>query len=340
MGRLSMNVKMQTLALMVGAAAMLACGAAKAEEKSVRWRASGSFPAKHSTSIAMETFKKEVARLSDNTIRVDLFPNNTLGGALEQVDQLRTGQIQVAWGSLGFYDRLTPELAAAVLPFGAASSEKAICQIDGEFGAYLNKKMAEKGILIKGWGQVGARHVTNNIKPIKTIEDMKGLKIRTLPGEAWLLTFRALGANPTPIDIKELYQALQQGVVDGQENPYDNMLVRKFSEVQKYLSNTAHFYDWSAYMINREAFEALSEKQQKAVNEAMAIATREQREISARENTTARDALIKAGMQYDEISPQELERFRATTAPVYATMRKQLGDEVMDLAENAIKACK
>jgi TRAP-type C4-dicarboxylate transport system substrate-binding protein len=77
----------------------------------VHWRASGSFPPNHSTSIAMEVFKSEVARLSKNTIQVDLFPNNTLGGALEQVDQLRTGQIQMAWGSLGFYDKLAPELS-------------------------------------------------------------------------------------------------------------------------------------------------------------------------------------------------------------------------------------
>jgi TRAP-type transport system periplasmic protein len=306
----------------------------------VHWRASGSFPANHSTSIAMEVFKSEVARLSKNTIQVDLFPNNTLGGALEQVDQLRTGQIQMAWGSLGFYDKLAPELSAAVLPFGATSSQNAACQIDGKFGQYLAQKMSDKGVLLLGWGQIGARHVTNNKRPIKHVEDMRGLKVRTLPGEAWLLTFRALGANPVPVDIKELYQALQQGVVDGQENPYDNMQVRKFNEVQKYLSNTGHFYDWSAYMVNKAAFDRLAPEQQKAVRDATFTATAVQRAISERENKTAREVLVKAGMQYNELSAAELAKFREATSPVYKAMRTKLGNEVMDLAEAAIKECK
>ena len=305
----------------------------------VRWRASGSFPAGHSASMGMEVFKKEVARLSNNTIQVDLFPNNTLGGAFEQVDQLRTGQIQMAWGGLSFYDKLSPEVGAAVLPFGATSAKQAICEIDSEFGRYLEARMAEKGVLILGWGQIGARHVTNNKHPIKSVEDMRGLKIRTPSGESWELTFRALGANPTPIDIKELYQALQQGVVDGQENPYDNMLVRKFNEVQKYLSNTAHFYDWSGYLVNKAAFDKLTPDQQKAVRDAMAIAVTEQRAISERENLTARDGLIKAGMQYHELSAADLAKFREATKTVYAAMRKKLGDKVMDLAEAAIKRC-
>lgn len=312
---------------------------AMAADAKVRWRASGSYPQGHSTTTGAEVFKKEVEKNTDNTVRVDLFPNNVLGGALEQVDQLRTGQIQMAWGSVGFYDKLVPELGAAILPFAATSHDQAICQMDSGLGEYLEKKMAEKGVLVLGWAQPGARHITNNRRPITSVEDVKGLKIRTLPGEAWLLTFRALGANPTPIDIKELYQALQQGVVDGQENPYDNMLVRKFQEVQKYLSNTGHFYDWAAYMVNKDAFEKLSPAQQQAVREAARLATSEQREISRRENQSARDALIKAGMQYHELPQEELVKFREATRPVYDAMRKKLGDEVMDVVETVIEKC-
>ncbi len=334
-----MNSTMKKSALAAIAASALLCALTQADAQQVRWRASGSFPAAHSTSVAMETFKKEVARLSNNTIQVDLFPNNTLGGAFEQVDQLRTGQIQMAWGGLSFYDKLAPEVGAATLPFAATSYKQAFCEIDSDFGRYMEATMADKGVLIIGWGNIGARHVTNNKRPIKSVDDIKGLKIRTPSGEAWELTFRALGANPTPIDIKELYQALQQGVVDGQENPYDNMLVRKFNEVQKYLSNTGHFFDWSGYMVNKAAFEKLTPDQQNAVQRAMATAVAEQRAISERENKTAREGLIKGGMQYTELSPAELEKFREATRPVYQQMRQKLGDKVMDLAEAAIKRC-
>lgn len=338
-GKMMIRGFKRKLPAVLAAAMLLAGGLAHADDKPVRWRASGSFPAKHSTSVAMETFKKEVSRLSNGTIRVDLFPDNVLGGALEQVDQVRTNQIQMAWGSLGFFDKLVPSFSAAVLPFSANSAAQAACEMDGPLTDYLATRASEKGILLLGMAQLGARHVTNNRRPIKTVADMKGLKIRTLPGEAWLLTFRALGTNPTPIDINELYQALQQGVVDGQENPYDNMLVRKFDEVQKYLSNTGHFFDWAGYIVNKQAFDALSPAQQSAVKEAVAIAVKQQREISERENATARDALIKAGMQYDEIPPAELAKFREATQSVYKAVRVSLGDEVMNIAEDAIKRC-
>jgi TRAP-type transport system periplasmic protein len=314
-------------------------GAHDASAQQIRWRSSGSFTASHSTSIAMETFKSEVARLSKNAIQVDVFPGNTLGGAFEQVDQLRTGQIEMAWGGLSFYDKLVPELAAAVLPFAATSSHQAICQVESGFGQFIETKVAEKGILLLGWGSIGARHVTNNRRPIKSVEDLRGLKIRTPSGEAWTLTFRAVGANPTPIDISELYQALQQGIVDGQENPYDNMLVRKFHQVQKFVSNTGHFYDWSGYFVNKAAFEKLTLAQQRAVRDAMFTAIAAQRAISDRENKTALDGLIKGGMKYDPLTPAELAKFREATRPVYTEIRQRLGDKVMDLAETAIKNC-
>lgn len=320
---------------LVTAAAMQPASA----DDEVRWRASGSFPAGHSTALAMEIFKSEVARLSDGTIRVDLFPGNTLGGGFEQVDQLRTGQIQMAWGGVSYYDKLVPDLAASVLPFSATSSAQAICQIDSKFGAYLKDKASEKGIVLLGFGLTGARHVTNNKRPIKTVNDLEGLKIRTPSGEAWMLTFDAVGANPTPIDIKELYQALQQGVVDGQENPYDNMLVRKFNEVQKYLSNTGHFYDWTAYLVNKEAYDALTDKQRAAVDEAMFTAIAAQRAIYDRADADARQGLIDGGMEYYAIPPAELAKFREATRPVYQQVRAKVGDTTMDLAEAAIAAC-
>lgn len=316
---------------------LISISSVSAEE--VRWRASGSFPGAHSTAVAMEVFKSEVARLSNNTITVDLFPDNTLGGGLEQVDQVRTGQIEMAWAGLSFYDKLVPEFSAAVRPFAATSTSEANCQIDTPFGDRLRAKAAEKGVIAAGFGVIGARHVTNSVRPIKTFEDMQGLKIRIPPADAWTLLFNSLGANPTPVDIKELYQALQQGVVDGQENPYDNIYIRKFQEVQKYLSNTAHFYDLVGYFINKDAYEHLDEQQKKAVDDAMFRAIAVQRALSDRDNGIARQALINAGMQYDEIPASELQRFREATKPFYDGLRATLGDEVMDLAEQAVESC-
>ncbi|MGE4250207.1 MAG: TRAP transporter substrate-binding protein [Parvibaculaceae bacterium] len=314
--------------------------ATPASAEAVRWRASGSFPASHSSAVAMEVFKSEVARLSDNTITIDVFPDNMLGGAFEQVDQVRTGQIEMAWAGLSFYDKLVPEFSAAVRPFAAVSTSEAICQIESPFGDILRAKASEKGVVVAGFGMIGARHVTNSVRPIKTLEDIRGLKIRIPPADAWTLLFSALGANPTPLDIKELYQALQQRVVDGQENPYDNIHIRKFQEVQKYLSNTAHFYDLVGYFINKDAYERLDEKQKKAVADAMFNAIAVQRALSDRDNSKARQALIDAGMQYDELPASELARFREAARPFYEGLRATVGNEVMDLADKAAESCK
>jgi tripartite ATP-independent transporter DctP family solute receptor len=322
----------------LGLAGALADGL-DASGQEVRLRASGSFPAGHTGSIAMETFKSEVARLTKGAVVVELFPGNVLGGAFEQVDQIRTGQIQMAWAGPSFYDRLVPEFNAATLPFAAANGTQAFCMIDSELGTYLAQKSAEKGVLVLGWGSNGSRHVTNNRRPIKKVEDLKGLKIRIPSGEIFAMTFRAVGANPTPIDIKELYQALQQGVVDGQENPYDNMWVRKFHEVQKYLSNTGHFYDWVTYFMHKPTHDALKPEHQKAIRDAMFASVAFQRALAERENGDALGKLVKGGMRYDELPGEELAKFRDLTRPVYDKIRERIGDRAVDLALKAIKAC-
>ncbi len=329
---------LRSFAVVLGIAALLGA-APHASAQEVKLRASGSFPAGHTGSIAMEVFKSELARLTKGAVVVELFPGNVLGGAFEQVDQVRTGQIQMSWAGPSFYDRLVPEFNAATLPFAASTASQAFCQIDSELGSYLAERSAEKGVLVLGWGSNGFRHITNNKRPIKKVDDLKGLKIRTPSGEVFSMTFRAVGANPTPIDIKELYQALQQGVVDGQENPYDNMWVRKFHEVQKYLSNTGHFYDWVTYFMHKPTFDGLKPEYQKAVREAMFAAVAYQRALAERQNTEALGKLIKGGMKYDELSKEELAKFREAVRPVYDSVRQRIGGKAVDLALKAIKEC-
>ena len=331
------RLRFGTFAAAVGLAMLVAGHDASAQE--VKLRASGSFPAGHTGSIAMEVFKSELARLTKGAVAVELFPGNTLGGAFEQVDQVRTGQVHMSWAGPSFYDRLVPEFNASTLPFAASTAGQAFCHIDSELGTYLAEKSAEKGVLVLGWGSNGFRHITNNKRPIKKVDDLKGLKIRTPSGEVFSLTFRSVGANPTPIDIKELYQALQQGVVDGQENPYDNMWVRKFHEVQKYLSNSGHFYDWVTYFMHKPTFDGLKPEHQKAVREAMFTAVAYQRALAERQNTEALGKLIKGGMKYDELSKEELAKFREAVRPVYEGIRQRIGSKAVDLATKAIKDC-
>lgn len=317
--------------------ALSAMSGASAQE--VKLRASGHFPAGHTASIGMEILNSELGRLTKGQVTIDYFPGSQLGGAFEGVDQVRTGQIDIDVGGPEWFGRVVPAIDVVNLPFLASGDKHAYCIIDTGLAEHLGKKSEEGGLVVLGWMSNGARHVTNNERPLMSVDDVAGLKLRTPPSEVYLETFRALGANPTPIDIKELYQALQQGVVDGQENPYGNIMVRKFDEVQKYLSNTGHFFSWAWVVMNKDSYEKLSASHRAALHEAAFRAVAAQRALAERENKAALSVLVERGMQYDELSAEELDKFRAAASTVYDAAREKVGGETLDYAMSAVKAC-
>src|SRR5690606_6634704 len=189
---------------------------------------------------------------------------------------------------------------------------------------------ADKGFKGLGYGELGFRHVTNSVRPINTLADFKDLKLRLQPNEVHLNTFRALGANPVAMDISEVYSALQQGVLDGQENPYDSSATRRFDEVQKYLSNSGHFFDFMVFVANKRGFEKLSESQQKVVLDAANEAMLWQRKESETQDAGWRDQLIARGMEYTEISDEARKEMRQATQPIIEDVKKRIDPLVID----------
>jgi tripartite ATP-independent transporter DctP family solute receptor len=281
-------------------------------------------------------FKKEVARLTNNQLQVDVFPAMQLGGAKENVDAVRSGTLAITWVGAAFLSRIAPELEAVSLPFVFANRESAFRVIDGPVGQAIDKKLQDKGFLSLGWMELGMRHVTNSKTPIRTMADLKGLKVRLQPNETHLATFRALGANPVAMDVKELYSALEQRVVDGQENPYTVISASRFSEVQKQLSNTGHFFDFIAVVASKKAFEQLKPEYQKAVREAMTATITAQRKLAA-EQEAAKFAELKGKMAYTEITPAAREDMRKASLPVIEDVKKRAGADLVNqvLAEAA-----
>jgi TRAP-type C4-dicarboxylate transport system substrate-binding protein len=168
------------------------------------------------------------------------------------------------------------------------------------------------------------------VRPIKTAADLKGLKIRLQPNETHLATFRALGANPQAMDIREVYSAMEQRVIDGHENPYSLIVTSRFFEVQKYVSNTAHFSDFIAVVANKKRFEALAPEFQKAIREAMAKAVATQRAQAANDDVAALAELQKKGMQFDALPPAEREAMRKATAGVVDEVKTRVGADLVD----------
>lgn len=317
------------------AAALLASTSAHAQQK---LQIAGNFAVEHPSSVAVEqVFKKEVARLSNNQMQVDVFPAMQLGGAKENVDAVRSGSLAITWVGAAFLSRIAPELEAVSLPFLFANREAAFRVIDGPVGDAIDKKLQDKGFISLGWMELGMRHITNSKGPVRGMADLKGMKLRLQPNETHLATFRALGANPVAMDAKEVYSALEQHVVDAQENPYTVISASRYGEVQKHLSNSGHFFDFIAVVASKKAFEQLKPEQQKLVRDAMTATIAEQRKLAITAETTAFTAL-KGKMTYTELTPAAKDEMRKVAmAAVLEGVKKRAGAELVDqvLAEAA-----
>lgn len=323
------------LAAALGALLLSAtCLQASAQDK---LQIAGNFATSHPSSVAVEKiFKAEVARLTNNTLQVDVFPAMQLGGAKENVDGVRAGTLGLTWVGAAFMSRIAPEIEAVSLPFVFKNRESAYRVIDGPVGKAIDQKLLDKGFVVLGWMELGMRHVTNSKGPIKTVDDLKGMKIRMQPNETHLASFRALGANPVAMDVKELYSALEQKVVDGQENPYTVIDANRFAEVQKYLSNSSHFFDFIVVVASKRVFDKMSPANQTAVRQAMATTVEYQRKLAAEDEQKSL-ANLKAKMTYTEIPAETFEQMRKLTAPVVESVKKRAGADLVNqvLAETS-----
>ena len=311
----------------IGGLLALAGSAVLAQEK---LRIAGNFAPDHSSSIAMQQFKKDVEAASKGSLVIEVFDNMQLGGAQENVTQTRAGTIHMTWVGMAFLSRTVPELEAISLPFMFPSREIAYKVIDGPAVDLIEAKMADKGFTSLGFMELGSRQVTNSVRPIKTMADLKGLKIRMQPNETHLATFRALGANPLAMDIKEVYSALEQKVIDGHENPYALILTSRFNEVQKYLSNTGHFFDFISVVGNKKKIDSLTPEHQKILRAAMTKAIATQRVMATKADGEALAELQKKGMIYTEMPASEREAMRKATSGIVDDVRKRLGGNLVD----------
>ncbi|NRB16874.1 MAG: TRAP transporter substrate-binding protein [Rhodobacteraceae bacterium] len=293
-------------------------------------RIGGNFPAEHSSSKAIDMFAELVAQKTGGNIEVATFPAMQLGGAKENVDQVRSGVIFGTWIGTAYLSRTVPELEAVSLPFAYPDRETAFRVIDGTVGDLLSEKLAAKGFETLGWMELGSRNVTNNTRPIATIEDFEGLKIRLQPNETHIGTFRAIGGNPVSMGISEVYSALQQGVLDGQENPYAIIASRQFNEVQTYLSDSSHFFDYITLVVNKRKFERLSDENKAALREAAAEAVAWQRTKAAEEDASAKGALIASGMVFTPISDELRAELRARSSVVIEDLKGRIGADIID----------
>jgi TRAP-type transport system periplasmic protein len=251
----------------------------------------------------------EVAKAkSAGRIEVQVAPSAQLGDDAAMVTALRTGAIDMSANSQGAVANAVPEYAAYGMPFLFASAAQAFKVLDGALGKELADKSAEKGLVVLGYWDNGIRHMTNSKKPITKVEDMKGLKMRTPPDSVLVDIMQSLGAEAQQIRFAELYVALQQGVVDGQENPLMNIHASKLYEVQKHLALTSHQFQMTPFLMSKRSWDKLSEADRKAVLDAAAEATALQRKLSLESDDKLLADLKARGVLVTTVDKSAFER--------------------------------
>jgi tripartite ATP-independent transporter DctP family solute receptor len=240
----------------------------------------------------------EVAKAkSGGRIDVQVAPSAQLGDDAAMVTALRTGALDLSANSQGAVANAVPEYNAFGMPFLFSSPAQAFKLLDGPLGKELADHSAAKGLIVLGYWDNGIRQMTNSKRPIAKVEDMKGLKMRTPPDATLVDIMQALGAEAQQIKFAELYVALQQGVVDGQENPLVNIYASKLYEVQKYLALTNHQFQMTPFLMSKRSWDRLSDADKKIVQEAAAEATALQRKLSAEDDEKLLGDLKAKGVQ-------------------------------------------
>jgi TRAP-type transport system periplasmic protein len=258
-------------------------------------------------------------KYSNGDLKIEIYPDGQLGGERELAEGTRMGSVDMGIASAGGVLPLwVPEMQVLEMPFIFRDRAHAYAVLDGPVGAELNALLEKKGIKVLRYMEIGFRNLTNSKRPINKPSDMAGLKIRVQQSKVYIEMMRSLGALGTPIAFTELYSALQQGVVDGQENPIPTIRSMNFFEVQKYLSLTGHTYTPGAIMISPKLFNSLSNEQKSILQRAVAEGTDYERKVVA-DGEQADLAFLKSkGMSV--IEKPDVEAFTKAVQPVYEAM--------------------
>jgi tripartite ATP-independent transporter DctP family solute receptor len=281
-------------------------------------------------SLAADKFAELVNAKSGGALEVTVAGSGQLGGDAAMLTSLRTGTLSISANSQGSTSAIVPELAALGLPFLFTRSDDGVKILSGRIGELLRPKFEAVGLVPIGWWDNGIRHITNSKRSIRVPDDLRGLKFRTPPDPATVDIFQALGAATVQIPFPELYVALQQGVVDGQENPLTNINNSKLYEVNPFISLSAHKWECTPVLMSKTAWDKLDAKSKEIVMEAMAEATTVQLTASNEANRKLeQDFRANAALTANDV---DLEAFRKQTAQVFDKWeQKPFGAFVKDL---------
>jgi len=271
-------------------------------------------------------FAKHVNENSHGEIEVQVFPMGQLGGERSMTEQVQGGTLHMTAITAGVLANFVSEIGIIELPFMYPSREAAYKVLDDEevrarFAAYCDAK----GFAFIGYTENEFRDVTNSRGPIRKPEDLQGLKIRVVESPVFIDTFKALGANPTPLPFPEIYNALQQKVIDAQDNPIYTSILMKFTEVNKHATLTSHILTECPVVVNKKFWAKLTPEQKKLFMDAAQIQIRVNRENNAKNRVEALEKAKAQGVEVVLLTEAERSAFKKAVQPVHDKYRGVYG---------------
>ncbi|MGM9518534.1 TRAP transporter substrate-binding protein [Acidaminococcus timonensis] len=291
-------------------------------------------PEDRSTHKALLDFKKNVEERSKGRLKIEIYPNGSLGGDVQLTEAVATGSLDMALPSTSVLTTYSDEFGILDMPYLFKSAQSAFAAMDGDVGKTLAEKVKAKGIDILGYTYNGPRSTTSKVKPIEKPEDLQGLKMRVMESPIFIDYYKTLGANPTPMSFTELYTGLQQGTVEAQENPPSLTFANKFYEVQKYSSIDEHVHNFLAFLINDNKFKSLSAEDQKILTEEAKKYVDEQRKMELKDNEKAIKDLETVGkLKTNILTADQKAAMRKALQPMYEKYEAKFGKALFDLCE-------
>ena len=283
----------------------------------------------HIDSLVANHFAELVMERSGGSVVVDVFPNDTLAGgnATKGIEYIAVGGSDLGAYATSVLSNLEPKMSVATIPWSFTSYQQAREIIDTTGGEYYAKLLADKGITYLGSFHNGFRQLTNSKRPVTKPEDLKGLKIR-VPGSAvYMNTFDALGANPTAMSWSEVFTAIQQGTIDGQENGCSITKSAKMDEIQKYMTIWNYSYENDLFVVNTKIWESLPENTRQLIQECATEACNWGRDKLEADEEALIQGFRDVGMQVDVLTEEQLKPFQDQVADVVAELKAQYGEE-------------
>ena len=296
----------------------------------------------HPEFLGLKKFKEEIDKKLPGKYDIQLYANAQLGDDVKTTEAARMGNLEMTGPSSSPLTGIVKELGVFDLPFLFPSTTVAYTVMDGPAGQKLLDLMEAKGLKGLAYWENGFRHLTNSAKEVKMPEDVKGLKIRVMQNPIHLATWKALGANPTPMPFSELFTAMQQKTVDGQENPIPTIYLSKYNEVQKFVTLTGHVYTPHILIISKKIWDGMAKEDQKVFQDAAYVARDHVRTVSKEMNDSQTAKLKAAGMTVTVLTPEQQKAFQDAVKSVYAEYTDKIGKDTVEsiLAEVKKSAAK